>query len=253
MDALTLSNSSRAVFISSCNWRSSLDRPVSSPSKVARGCSTWGVLPASCVLGLVSWNGCWVDWVEPGELLGGVAWGEVCGEICHWSRSNGLCSHRPGRIFCFPHWGGALSATDDGCVLEVMYCEGEWGAVGEACCSCSSVLLRFRLSGSFVLVQGGTLGTTLLSSTSIMGGSWADSSALAALHSGSSLQSKRSGMRLPFSPSGKTTWPPYCSSCHTLIGVGSHRHSCLVSHQSWCQCGLSLDKGAWAMALFILA
>ena len=38
-------------------------------------------------------------------------------------------SHTPKRI---------SRATDGGCALEVMYCKGEVGAAGEACCSCSS-------------------------------------------------------------------------------------------------------------------
>ena len=37
--------------------------------------------------------------------------------------------------------GGAPRATDSGSVMEVMYCEGEWGAAGEACCSCFSASL----------------------------------------------------------------------------------------------------------------
>ena len=42
MDALISSNSSRAVFISSCNWSSSLDRLVSLPSEEVRGVvATW--------------------------------------------------------------------------------------------------------------------------------------------------------------------------------------------------------------------
>ena len=84
MEALTSSSSSRALFISSCNRGSSLNRLVGLPSEMAGGCLTWDVPPASNELGLVGQNGCWVDWAKLGELLGGVAWGEVCGRVTTW-------------------------------------------------------------------------------------------------------------------------------------------------------------------------
>ena len=53
--------------------------------------------------------------------------------------------------------GGAPRASDGGCVLEVMHCDGEWRVAGEACQICSRAPLRFRLSGSSILL-GGSLG-----------------------------------------------------------------------------------------------
>ena len=127
MDALTSSNSFRAVVIFLFSWRSSLDRQVNTFSEVARGHSMMReVLSASGVLDPVSW----IDRVELGEWLDGVAWGEVCGRVTtewgYWvlfsqTRENSL----------FPCWGGAPRAADGVCVLEVMYCGGEWGAVGK--------------------------------------------------------------------------------------------------------------------------
>ena len=124
---------------------------------------------------------------------------------------------------------------------------------GEACHSCTNGPLRFRLSGSSTLVEGGTSGSVLLRSTSIIGGYQVASSVLAAFQSSGSLKLKRSGLRLPFSPSGHTTPPPHCSILHTCNWCRQPQALLLGKPLVMMPMCPSLDKGAWTMASFILA
>ena len=226
MDALTSSNSSRAVFISSCNQSSSLDRLASLPSGEARGCLTYDFS-----LLLVSWT----QLGRMGRARRATGWGclgrNLWENYCQ-GKDNGLWS-------------------DGSCVLEVMYCEGEPGAAGEACHSCSSAPLTSRPSGSSALVEGGTSGSISLRFTSIMGGSWAGSSVLGAFQSSSALKSNSRASRLLFSHSGQTTWPPHCSSLNTCSW--SRQPQAFVQGKPSVRmpmCPL-LDKGVWATVLFI--
>ena len=97
----------------------------------------------------------------------------------------------------------------------------------DACCSHSKAPWRCRLRamamshGGLMAGRGGTCvrlvvsDSTLLSTTSSMGGSWTGPSALAAFQSGSSQKENWRASSSPFSPSGNTTESPCCSSFHT--------------------------------------
>ena len=69
--------------------------------------------------------------MEPGELLDGVAWGEVCGRVAARVGVTGSVLTDLGEFFVSLVGGGAPKATEGGCVLEVMYCKGEWGWLGK--------------------------------------------------------------------------------------------------------------------------
>ena len=173
---------------------------------------------------------------------------EVCGRV---TTRVGIASSLPidlGEFSVSPAWGGAPRATDGGCVLEVMNCDGEPGVAGEACHICSSAPLRFRLSGSSALVEGETSGTMSFGSTSLIGRSWVGSSAFATFQSGSSLKSNRSGLKLLFSHQ-----PLYCSSCHTCNWCSQPQAFLLGKPLVMMPMCPSLEKGVWAMTLFILA
>ena len=65
------------------------------------------------------------------KRLGGAAWGEVCGRVTIWAGILGSVPTDLGEFSVSLPGAGAPRATDCSCVLEVMYCEGEWGWLGK--------------------------------------------------------------------------------------------------------------------------
>ena len=72
-----------------------------------------------------------------------------CRSYC-WGTGNGFCPHQL-RILC---WGRISQGYWWVCVLEVRYCEGEWGVAMEASGGCSIVHPELRLRRSSAWVEG---------------------------------------------------------------------------------------------------
>ena len=199
-------NSLRTVVTLHCSWRASLDRPASSLCKAARGCSVREVLSASGVLDPFGW----IDWAEPGEWLDRVVQrleALLCGRVATGAGVMGSFLTNKGEFSV----RGSSQADDGVCVLEARYCMGEWEAARETVNSCSIIPLELRLKGSSIQVEEEAVCITSPRSTSIMVGSLKDS---ATFQSCNSLKLNMKGYSPPFSPSGQTTKPLHCSSCH---------------------------------------